>query len=130
MVESYRTVYYPGEKLPMRVVCGRVFCLSLLALVTSSCGGGSSMSTPPPTASCKPALQPKFAYVLNYTDATVSMYTVNSCTGALSPTTPATIPVGVDTGINAESMVVDPAGRFLYVANLVSNATDQATISM
>jgi 6-phosphogluconolactonase len=114
----------------MRFIRFRIGLLGLAVVLASSCGGGSSMSTPPPTALCKPAPQPKFAYVLNYTDAAVSMYTVHSCTGALSPTTPATIPVGIDTGINAESMVVDPAGRFLYVANLVSNATDQATISM
>jgi 6-phosphogluconolactonase (cycloisomerase 2 family) len=58
------------------------------------------------------------------------MYTVNSCTGALIATVPGTISTGINTGINAEAMVVDPAGKFLYVANLVSNATDAATISM
>jgi len=53
------------------------------------------------------------------------MFTVNSCTGDLIPTTPAI----VTTRINPGSMVVDPLDRFVYAANLVSNAADQATIS-
>ena len=62
------------------------------------------MKTPAPPA-CVPSTQPEFAYVLNGDPAnTVSMYTINSCTGSLTPTTPATIP----TGVNSESMVVDP----------------------
>ena len=57
------------------------------------------------------------------------MYTMNSCTGGLSPTTPATVPTGANM-FGSEQMVVDAAGRFAYVANLMSNALDQATISM
>jgi len=58
------------------------------------------------------------------------MYTADSCTGALTPTNPATISTGVDNGFNAESMAIDSTGKYLYVANLGSNATDAATISM
>ena len=93
-------------------------------------------STPAPTgtstisvAACKPASPSPFAYVLNDGDNTVSMYTVNSCTGALSPTTPPTVATGAN-AFGSEQMVVDPAGRFAYVANLMSNASDEATISM
>ena len=84
----------------------------------------------PVRAACTLAVQPTFAYVLNYTDATISMYTVDSCTGSLTATTPASIPVGIHTGINSESMALDPSGKFLYIANLVSNAMDSATVSM
>jgi 6-phosphogluconolactonase (cycloisomerase 2 family) len=109
----------------------RIGFLVVLAGVASSCGGGSStQSSTNPTPSCTPATQPKFAYVLNYSDATISMYTVNSCTGALTATTPATVPTGVNNGFNAEGMAIDPMGRFLYVANLGSNAYDAGTISM
>jgi 6-phosphogluconolactonase (cycloisomerase 2 family) len=89
-------------------------------------------STPPPSSSanCVPSIHPEFAYVLNSSDATISMYTVNSCTGFLTATNPATVPTGVDNGFNAESMAIDPTGSFLYVANLGSNATDAATVSM
>lgn len=115
----------------MRTTIFRLILLSALTATGISCGGsGSVMNSGNPSPSCKPAAQPTFAYVLNYQDATISMYTVNSCTGALTPTSPATVPTGVNTGINAESMVVDPTGKFLYVANLVSNATDAATVSM
>jgi len=88
-------------------------------------------TTPPgPSATCVPATRPTFAYVLSSTDATISMYTANSCTGALTAMVPPTVPTGVNNGFNAESMAMDPTGSFLYVANLGSNATDAATISM
>jgi len=59
------------------------------------------------------------------------MYAVTSCTGELTPTTPSTVATGATPQqIPAENMVADPAGKFVYVANLVSNATDAATISM
>src|ERR1700733_14323803 len=103
----------------------RTSLLVLFAGMIAACGGGT-MKTPAPPA-CVPSTQPEFAYVLNGDPAnTVSMYTINSCTGSLTPTTPATIP----TGVNSESMVVDPSGKFVYVANLVSNASDLASISM
>jgi 6-phosphogluconolactonase len=101
------------------------------------------MSNPPnptPTSSCTPSSTPEFAYSLNI-DTTqpyfppfgyaVSIYSVNSCTGALSATTPTSVATGfAPPQQGAEGMVVDPLGRFAYVANLVSNATNQSTISM
>jgi 6-phosphogluconolactonase len=111
-----------------RVTCLQAAFLGFLAVMSSSCGGGSSSPTPTPTPACEPASPSAFAYVLNDGDNTVSIYTVNSC-GDLSPTKPATIPTGANL-FGSEQMVVDPAGRFAYVANLMSNATDEATISM
>ena len=59
------------------------------------------------------------------------MFSVDSCTGQFAATTPASVSTGYAyPQQGAEQMVVDPLGRFAYVANLVSNATDQATISM
>jgi 6-phosphogluconolactonase (cycloisomerase 2 family) len=47
------------------------------------------------------------------------------------PTTPASISTGYAFPQGeAEQMVADPLGRFAYVANLVSNASDLSTISM
>lgn len=117
----------------MRAAYRRIVLVALVIVIATSCG---RMATSPtstqssPSADCVPSTQPTFAYVLNNTDATISMYTANSCTGALTAMNPATIPTGVDNGFNAESMAIDPSGRFLYVANLGSNATDAATISM
>jgi 6-phosphogluconolactonase len=109
----------------MRVTRLGSVILGFSVMLIVGCGGGMGMT--PPGSACMPAAQSSFTYVLSGNPAgAVSMFTVNSCTGALTPLTPATVP----TGIEPESMVVDPSGKFVYVANLVSNASDQATISM
>ena len=114
----------------MRATCLRTAVLALLAVLSSGCGGGSAPTpAPKPTPSCTPASPPAFAYVLDDYANTVSMYTMNSCTGDLIPTVPATVATGAN-NFGSEQMVVDPAGRFAYVANLMSNAEDEATISM
>ncbi len=59
------------------------------------------------------------------------MYSVDSCTGAFTATTPASVSTGYAYPQDySEQMVVDPLGRFAYVANLVSNASSLSTISM
>ncbi|HEX4037236.1 MAG TPA: beta-propeller fold lactonase family protein [Acidobacteriaceae bacterium] len=69
------------------------------------------------------------SYVL--TGYAVSMFTVDSCTGQFSATTPASIATGYSyPQDNAEEMVADPLGRFAYVANLVSNVSGPSSISM
>jgi YVTN family beta-propeller protein len=50
----------------------------------------------------------KFAYVVNRQDNTVSMFTIDSSTGNLTPNTPAT----VATGSQPFRIVVDPSGKF------------------
>jgi 6-phosphogluconolactonase len=58
----------------------------------------------------------KFAYVANTgqigQNGSVSGYTINQSSGALTPIGPA-----VTAGINPESVAVDPSGKFVYVAN-------------
>lgn len=108
--------------------CLRPAVLGLLAVLEVGCAGGSPT---PPMARCTPSSTPEFAYVLSgdttpWGNGTISVFTVDSCTGALTPTTPATIA----TGSAPEDFAVDPLGRFVYAANLVSNAADLATISM
>jgi len=103
---------------------------SLLILLVAGCGVNSTSSSKTSVVpACIPSSTPEFAYAL--TGYAVSMYTVNSCTGAFTPATPASIATGYSyPQSEAEQMVVDPAGRFAYVANLVSNASDLSTISM
>jgi 6-phosphogluconolactonase len=86
--------------------------------------------TSTPTSNCVPATDFEASYVL--TGYAVSMFTVNSCTGEFSATSPASVGTGYSypQNDNSEEMVTDPLGRFAYVANLVSNASDLATISM
>jgi 6-phosphogluconolactonase (cycloisomerase 2 family) len=105
--------------------------LSLLAVFAAGCGGNkiAANPTPTPVPPCTAALPQEFAYQLD--NGTVSMFAMDSCTGGFSATSPATVGTGIAPGeIPAEDLVVDPRGRFAYVANLVSNATDRATIAM
>lgn len=103
------------------------FTALMLAMLAAGCGGNKISTTP----ACVPAAAQQFAYQLNSNNTQISMFSINSCTGAFTATTPATVATGVQPGqLAAEDMVVDPLGRFAYVANLISNASDQATISM
>jgi len=102
--------------------------LCLVVLLDAGCGGNPNRTSPSPAA-CVASSRPEFSYVL--TGYAVSMFTVNSCTGQFTATTPASVATGyAPPQSNAEQMVVDPLGRFAYVANLVSNASDLSTISM
>jgi 6-phosphogluconolactonase len=101
--------------------------LCLAVLFDAGCGGNRAPSPTP--AVCVPASQPEFSYAL--TGYGVSMFTVDSCTGKFTATAPASVATGYALPQQgAEQMVVDPLGRFAYVANLVSNASDLSTISM
>ena len=71
--------------------------------------------------SCHPS--GNFAYVSNFSDDTVQMYTVNSATGLLSST--GTISSG---GIQPSSSVCHPSGKFLYVLNEFSQSIQSYTI--
>jgi len=104
--------------------------LSLAVLVAAGCGGSSTPPSPSPTpAACVSSAKPEFSYEL--TGYAVSMFTVDSCTGQFTASMPATISTGyADPQDNSEQMVADPLGRFVYVANLVSNSSSQSTISM
>jgi 6-phosphogluconolactonase len=107
--------------------CPAILCL--VVLLDAGCGVNPTHPSPTPAA-CVPSSKPEFSYVL--TGYAVSMFTVNSCTGQFAPTTPPSISTGYSypQNDNSEQMVVDPLGRFAYVANLVSNASDLSTISM
>jgi 6-phosphogluconolactonase (cycloisomerase 2 family) len=105
--------------------------LSLTVLLAAGCGGNEVIPPHPTPATCAVtnAIKPEFAYSL--TGYAVSMFTVDSCSGKFNATTPASVATGyASPQIAPEQLVADPLGRFVYVANLVSNASDQATISM
>ena len=53
------------------------------------------------------------------------MYTINSSTGVLTPTTPAT----VGTGGFPFNPTVDPSGKFVYVPNNLFNTVSFYTIN-
>lgn len=82
--------------------------LSLLAAVLAGCGIGTS-----PTATPPPAPPGTFLYVTNAGANTVSAYTVDSASGALSPVSGSPFP----TGTQPMAAAVDPSGKFLFVAD-------------
>jgi DNA-binding beta-propeller fold protein YncE len=73
--------------------------------------------------SCVKNTTPRFAYVANTGDDTVSIYTVNAVTGELGNVGTAA------TGSGPYSVTVDPSGKFAYVANAYSNDISAFTIS-
>jgi 6-phosphogluconolactonase (cycloisomerase 2 family) len=102
--------------------------LASLALLAAGCSSVTYYYKIP-TQGCVPSSTQEYAYAL--TGYSVSMYAVEPCSGNFNPTHPATIAAGgVSPDNPAEQMVADPGGRFAYVANLISNASDLATISM
>ena len=66
---------------------------------------------------------PRFAYVANSGDDTVSIYTVNATTGQLRHNGHAA------TGASPHCVTVDPSGRFAYVANWGSNSVSAYAIN-
>jgi 6-phosphogluconolactonase len=68
---------------------------------------------------------PKFAYVTNLLDNTVSAYTINSSTGALRSVAGSPFAAGT----SPASVTVDPSGRFAYVANSGDNTVSAYTIN-
>ncbi len=75
---------------------------------SSSTGSGSS-STGSGSTSSGPQ---SFVYVTNGGGNTISTYSVNAATGALTP-----VGSPVATGINPDSVAISPSGTFAYVAN-------------
>src|SRR5262249_5936988 len=59
---------------------------------------------------------PRFAYVPNFIDSTVSIYTVNAISGQMRPS--GYVRAG---GAEPVSVAVDPLGKFAYVANFGSD---------
>src|ERR1051326_5618058 len=101
----------------------RTIVFIALALLFVGCGGHTPI---PATPACVPSSTSTFAYMLSHDS--VSTFTANSCTGAFSSTA---APVSTFPSlVGSEDMVVDRQGRFLYVANLVSNVHGPSAISM
>src|SRR6202453_5204427 len=103
--------------------------LSLAFLLAAGCAKNPTSSTST-SGACTPSSTPEASYAL--TGYAVSMYTVNSCTGQFTATTPASVGTGYAYPQNdsSEQLVADPLGRFVYVANLVSNVAGPSSISM
>jgi 6-phosphogluconolactonase len=67
--------------------------------------------------------QGRFAYVTNITADNVSVFAIDTVTGALTPVSTAM------TGVNPVELTLDPSGRFAYVANLSSDNITQFAVN-
>ncbi|HUC54353.1 MAG TPA: beta-propeller fold lactonase family protein [Candidatus Cybelea sp.] len=79
---------------------------------------GSPYADPGLPWSLAPDPQGRFVYVANRGSDTIGVYTIDEATGALTPV--AGSPFPQDPSTNSElpvSLAVDPAGKFLFVAN-------------
>jgi 6-phosphogluconolactonase (cycloisomerase 2 family) len=75
------------------------------------------------TATVTVTTPPEFAYVINDTDNTVSVFSINLSTGV--PTlVQSSVP---NPGSGAATVTADPSGKFLYVANQAGGATNSVT---
>ena len=72
---------------------------------------------------CVKHTTPRFAYVANSNDNTVSIYTVNATTGQLRHNG------YVVAGASPISVTVDPSGKFAYVANSNDNTVSIYTVN-
>jgi len=126
-----------GDDLPLAVngsfsfataiAYGNTYSVSILnqpSTVFCTVGSGSGTVTAnisSVTVSCAPNV-PRFAYVANANDNTVSIFSVNASTGQLRHNG------YVAAGTNPHSVTVDPSGKFAYVANNGSNNVSAYTI--
>lgn len=83
-------------------------------------GSGAATGTGPQGVAVDPS--GRFAYVINHpglgVTGSVSAYTINPSTGVLSPNGAA-----IAAGIEPYCVVVDPSGKFVYVANFTRSPT-------
>jgi len=94
----------------MKSVTGRALGLGLIAVFCAACGAGDD--TEPPATVTK-----YYAYVASYAAAggSVHGFSINTTTGALTALTGSPFPTGAQ--LRPNSMAIDPAGRFAYVAS-------------
>ena len=90
----------------------------LKAVLGSPFGGGTS----PVAIAVHPS--GKFVYTANQGGGDISLYTVNSNTGALTEVLPR-----APAGLNPTSLVLSSAGDLLFVANQTSNTISVFTVS-
>ena len=107
-----------GARLYPRIL---LFFASLIVLAACSDGGGGG-GEGGGGGSTSPSIVPRFAYVANQLDDSVSTYVVDAATGRLKFIGKAA------TGIFPFSVALHPSGQYAYVANLGTSSVSQYTI--
>ena len=102
---------------------GTVAVLKIISGALSTGAGAFAASTSPVAAATD--LTGKYLYVANFGSTTVSQYTIDSTTGALTGFTGTTSPTA---GTNASFVFPDPNGKLLYIGNQGSSSISEFTI--
>jgi VCBS repeat-containing protein len=97
-------------------------CIACLTgVLLAFCGGGGGGGEAP--ADTGPAtIYPRFVYVANYGDNSVSTYVVDAATGRLKYIGKAAA------GMQPSSVTIDPSGKYVYAANRNGNSVSQYTV--
>ena len=98
-----------------------VVVFALVAILGTGCGGGGSSGSSGGGGTA--AVYPRFAYVANMDDNSVSTYAVENDTGRLR------YQGKVDAGNDPRSVTVDPSVSYAYVANNLDDNVSQYTIA-
>ena len=69
----------------------------------------------------------RYAYVANFSGTDISQYTIDPSSGALTPMSPATVAAGTPAAY-ANSVAVDPSGRYAYAVTQTDGNISQYTI--
>ena len=114
----------PAGKLVIAVSNGSSTSFGLIAVFTldsateklSAAGAPSHTGSDPSSVTLDPS--GKFVYVADTADATISAFTLNSTSGALSAVSGSPFPSGGQGSINGPlGIVADAAGKYIYVCN-------------
>jgi 6-phosphogluconolactonase (cycloisomerase 2 family) len=93
---------------------------------TGALAANGNVDVTPGLSPIQTAVDPfyRFAYVANNGSHNLSVFSLNTSTGVLTP-----IGAPVPTGLNPVSVAADPSGRFVYVANQNGFAPGSGTVS-
>lgn len=91
--------------------------VALLILLFAGCGGGQSVGNPSPSPTPSSTAKPKFLYAANQVSASISGFSVDPSTGALTPL--AGFPMA--SGVNPVFLVLDPHDKFLVSVDIAED---------
>lgn len=95
-----------------RLETSKFLNISLLALLLAGCGSAADNSAPAPAPETPPTTYSYYVYVASSVAETVSVYSIDTSTGALTSVGPSVV-----TRRNPQAITIDPLHRFAYVAN-------------
>jgi len=114
-------------KFPTPIASGSTYAVTAVTQPTGegcviSNGSGTVGSSDVTTVSVNCSAVAGYTYVANFTDGSVSQYAI-VLGGALSPLSPSTVASGLSARSGPDSVITDPTGQYVYVANTDSTVS-------